>query len=285
MLIEKMQTIAFHKYHALENDFLVIEAGGRRRTKAQLTQLARSMCNRRTGVGADGIVVLSQSSKADRRIDIYNADGSWAEKSGNGLRIAAVHLAAANKRARAFVFETATSLDRVRLGRVTRHGRTATAELGRPDFVAKRVPVRAKTLYVVNAPLKIGPEALPVTCLSVGNPHTVLVVENFDFDWQALGHDIEHAAVFPNGTNVEFVRPVSRRKIEVAEWERGAGATGSSGTGAAAAVCAMVMLGVAERDCEVVFRPGSLFVRWRDTDNIVELTGPVQFVCSGEFAA
>ncbi len=278
-----MRTVSFHKYHALENDFVVVEAV-RRGSRAANAELARAVCHRRRGIGADGVVLLSKSSKADRRIDIFNADGSWAEKSGNGLRIAAVHLWSQATGRRYFTFETATSIDRVTLGKRTRDGLVATAELGCPEFAAERVPVRSKTPYVINAPLKIGPEALPMTCLSVGNPHAVLVVDNFEFDWMTLGSEIEHSALFPNGTNVEFVRPVSRRRIEVAEWERGAGATGSSGTGAAAAVCAMVMLGLAERECEVVFRPGSLWVRWRTEDDVVELTGPVRFIGSGSCA-
>ncbi|MBD3401274.1 diaminopimelate epimerase [candidate division GN15 bacterium] len=278
-----MPDIQFSKYHALENDFIVIESRGRRLPKKSLQRLAQTICNRRSGIGADGVAYLSTSRKADKRIDIYNADGSWAEKSGNGLRIAAVHLSRKSRGKRRFVFETATSKDLVTLGRLTRQGRLATAELGRPDFRAASVPVKVKKPFVINMPLKTGPEALPVTCLSVGNPHTVLVVQSFDFDWQTIGADLEQAKHFPNGTNVEFVRVTSRKRLEVADWERGAGATGSSGTGAAAAVCAMVMLGLAERECEVVFRTGSLQVHWRADDDIIELTGPVQLVCRGIF--
>ncbi len=89
--------------------------------------------------------------------------------------------------------------------------------------------------------------------------------------------------MFPRGTNVEFVKVINRRKLRVADWERGAGATGSSGTGAAAAVCAMVMLGRADRSCEVAFETGSLFIYWNVETNEIELTGPVQYVMGGEF--
>jgi len=110
----------------------------------------------------------------------------------------------------------------------------------------------------------------------------VVLVENFDFDWKELGEGIETAAVFPNGTNVEFVQVVDGGRLRLCEWERGAGATGSSGTGAAAAVCAMVVLGLAERRCRVEFEAGELEVNWRP-DNVVELTGPVVFIMRGEF--
>jgi diaminopimelate epimerase len=136
---------------------------------------------------------------------------------------------------------------------------------------------------VVNSPVKIGGAGMPMTCLAVGNPHAVVLVENFDFDWQALGAEIETAQAFPNGTNVEFVRRISRKHLKLCEWERGAGATGSSGTGAAAAVCAMVVLGLADRRCKVEFDAGVLTVDWKKDTNVVELTGPVQFVMQGEF--
>ena len=120
-----------------------------------------------------------------------------------------------------------------------------------------------------------------MTCLSVGNPHTVILVDNIDFDWPALGEEIEHSKHFPKRTNVEFVRLVNRKKIKVSEWERGAGATGSSGTGAAAAVCAMVIMGLVERRCEVIFETGSLQVYWNEKTDVVEITGPVEKVFEG----
>jgi diaminopimelate epimerase len=279
-----MKAIPFTKYHALENDFLVIEAVGRRLSQESLGELAQTICHRSRGIGADGIVYLSNSPKADRRIDIYNADGGWAEKSGNGLRIAALHLARSEPHQRTFTFETATSVDKVTLAGRKGKSRMATAELGEPEFRTDRIPVKVSARYVINNPLDFDHGKLPVTCLSVGNPHAVILVDNFDFDWKTIGSDIEHARWFPNGTNVEFVRLISRSRIQVAEWERGAGATGSSGTGAAASVVTMVTLGLVDRKCEVVFVPGSLFVHWRTTDNQVELTGPVTYVGEGMFA-
>ena len=124
---------------------------------------------------------------------------------------------------------------------------------------------------------------MPVTCLSVGNPHTVLFVEDFNFDWKTLGADLEFHKAFPNQTNVEFVKIITRRKIEVADWERGVGPTGSSGTGAAAAVCAAVVAGQVDRKCEVKFGTGSLSIDWSEDTNHIYLTGPVQFVGQGTY--
>ncbi len=136
---------------------------------------------------------------------------------------------------------------------------------------------------MINAPLKIGGLEFPVTCLAVGNPHTVMLVDNFDFDWKSLGAEIEKHPAFPHDTNVEFVRVVNRKRVDLADWERGAGATGSSGTGAAAAVCAMVMLGLVDRDCNVFFDTGNLRVHWHQESDYIELTGPAEYVSKGEF--
>ncbi len=275
--------IAFDKYHALQNDFLVIEQTKARLGKTKLRRLAGSICDRRTGAGADGILYLSQSTKAERKLDVFNADGSWAEKSGNGLRIAGVHQFRRDRRRKRFVFETATGLDIVVVTASSGNSYVVKTELGQPEFRVERVPVKTRLKYMINVPLALGGLKFPVTCVAIGNPHTVLFVDDFDFDWEALGAEIEVHRAFPNRTNVEFVKVINRKKIRIAEWERGAGATGSSGTGAAAAVCAAVMLGLADRRCEAVFETGSLQVDWRKSDNAIELSGPVEFVCRGMY--
>jgi diaminopimelate epimerase len=276
--------VRFSKYHALWNDFIVLEALTHRKMSTRnIPKLAREICHRRTGVGADGVLWLSGSRKADCRMDVYNADGGWAEKSGNGLRICALHLSGKDKRKRWYAIETGTSIDQVRLIRRINGGCVVHSELGEPTFEAKAVPVRSRRRFVINSPVKIRALNIPMTCLAVGNPHAVVLVDNFDFAWQTLGSEIETARAFPRGTNVEFVRRVNRRKLQLCEWERGAGATGSSGTGAAAAVCAMVVLGLADRRCQVEFPAGALEVEWNKDTNLVELTGPAQFISSGEF--
>jgi diaminopimelate epimerase len=275
--------IPFTKYHAVGNDFIVVDRRVKAIPERRLAQLAMAMCDRRTGVGADGILALSRSRKADCKVDVYNADGGWAEKSGNGLRTAAVHLAGQTKGKSSFAIETGTTIDHVRIQKKLRGGYLVRAELGTPDFLAKHVPVRTRSKYVIASPVKVAGVSLPMTCLSVGNPHCVVLVGDFDWDWQALGAEIEYADPFPKGTNVEFVKVLSKNKIRVAEWERGAGATGSSGTGAAAAVSAMVMLGLVERICNVEFDFGSLAVHWRSDSDILELTGPVHHIMDGTY--
>ncbi len=277
--------IQYDKYHALQNDFIVIEQNKTKLTRRQLPKLTRAMCQRRTGVGADGVLLLSKADGVSFKVDLYNADGGWAEKSGNGLRIAGVHafLKQRSGKKRSFLFRTGAGIDRVEIGRKSRKGYTVTVELRQPEFEASKVPVKTRQQFMINSPLTVGSVKLPVTCLSVGNPHTVLFVDNFDFDWHALGADLEFHKAFPNRTNVEFVKVLSSRKVRVCDWERGAGATGSSGTGAAASVCAGVMLGILDRRCEVEFETGSLRVHWIEKTGTIELTGPVEHVTRGTF--
>ena len=276
--------IEFTKYHALYNDFLVVEGKRRRLTRLQLQRLAVAICHRRSGIGADGVLYVTPSTRSDGRIDVYNADGSWAEKSGNGMRIVVMHEYLKDRRRKQFSFTMNRQVLRASVISKTGNGILVTTELGRPEFKTDLVPVKSRRRYMINAPLKLAGLDFPVTCLSVGNSHTVMMVEHFDFDWQQLGAEIECHRSFPSQTNVEFVKAVTRRRIRVADWERGAGATGSSGTGAAAAVCAMVMLGVADRKCEVQFDTGSLSVNWREDTDIIELSGPAALVAKGRFA-
>ena len=277
-----MKKIIFYKYHALLNDFLVVESK-QKLTNSTLSKLALSICDRRSGVGADGILYLTKSKNADIRFQIINSDGSFAEKSGNGLRIAGMHLFLKDKRKKKFSFDTGYGIDQVTVGKNTKDGKMLTAELGRPSFLTKDVPMKSKQKYMINSPLKIKGLDFPVTCLSVGNPHAVLFVENFDFEWQALGEEIEFHKAFPERTNVEFVKPLNRKKLIVADWERGAGATGSSGTGAAASVAAAVTMGIADRKCEVQFSNGSLFVLWDIKTDIITVTGEVAMIATGEY--
>ncbi len=272
--------LRFDKYHALGNSFLVVET----RTlgsRARWERIARSMCSMATGIGADGLLVVSPSKGVDCRADVFNADGGWAERSGNGLRIVGLHLFRAKHTRNSLTILMGGEKCSVSVIKKTLGGQTVRAAIGIPDFLAKNVPVKSRLKHLINQKIKIGREEVITTCLSVGNPHCVVPVDSFNFDWREMGRAIENAPIFPKRTNVEFVRVISRKKIRVAEWERGAGATGSSGTGAAAAVAAMVMLGQVDRECEVQFDNGSLQVFWSSETNHIELTGPVVHIASG----
>ena len=275
--------IKFYKYQALSNDFILVDSSQSKISKQSLSNTVRQICHRNRGVGADGLLYLSKAKNDTVAVDVYNADGGWAEKSGNGLRIAGLHLHRRNPKKRNFVISMGGTESRVRLVSKAKREAMLTTEIGRPSFETSEIPVKSKSQFMINSPLDLDGIEFPVTCLSLGNPHAVLFVDNFNFDWQQIGADIENHELFPNGTNVEFVKVISSKKLQVADWERGVGQTGSSGTGAAAAVAASVMLGVAGRKCKVVFEMGQIDVNWRESDDIIEICGPVEFICEGTF--
>ncbi|MEA1980727.1 MAG: diaminopimelate epimerase [candidate division Zixibacteria bacterium] len=274
--------LKFVKYHALGNSFIVLDELPSQKPKINLEKLAVELCDSSFGVGADGIIILSDSKKADYKFDIYNADGSWAEKSGNGLRCVGLHLYLNRKRKKCTI-ETTNSIDEVIFDNQIKPKYFFKTTLGTPEFDTGLIPVKTKQKYLINSPIKVSGYNFPMTCLSVGNPHAVLFVNKFDFDWQVLGEEIENLSQFPNRTNVEFVKIVTKKKIKVKDWERGAGPTGSSGTGAAASVVAGVMNGQLDRECQVDFEKGSLYINWHSDNDIVELSGPVEFICKGTY--
>lgn len=278
-----MTVIPFHKYHALGNDFIVLDFLKKPRAGVSFQKLATKICRRNFAVGADGILVLSPSRMADFKMEIYNSDGSRAERSGNGLRIAAVHYSLEYKAKRTVTVESSGEILSALFTEVSMDSFIVEVSLGAPNFEAKSVPMKSKHKFHINKALKIGKASFQATVLSVGNPHTVIFVEDFDFDWMMLGRQIEMSSIFPHRTNVEFVKVVSQRKIILYDWERGAGVTGSSGTGAAAAVVAGAINGFIKRKAEVVFPSGSLFIDWDEKDDIIHLAGPVCFICSGVF--
>ncbi|MBN2227819.1 MAG: diaminopimelate epimerase [candidate division Zixibacteria bacterium] len=276
-----MRKIEFSKYHGLGNDFIIVDLIGKRSLTLDFNRLALKICERHRGVGADGLLVLTDSGNADCTMDVFNADGSWAEKCGNGLRCVATYLYQTHTRKKRLTIETAGEIGDARIMKTGKRNTEVRVAVGTPEFRTSKIPMRSGHEYHINQPLNIGGVALPVTALAVGNPHCVLFVDNFDFDWQTMGSDIEVDPAFPHRTNVEFVKIVNGKKIILNDWERGAGATGSSGTGASAAVVAGVVNGLLDRQVEVVFPSGSLHIDWSETNDGIYLTGPAEYVFGG----
>ncbi|OGD26508.1 MAG: diaminopimelate epimerase [Candidatus Aminicenantes bacterium RBG_19FT_COMBO_65_30] len=280
----------FTKLHALGNDFLVVGPGEESETAAA-GELARRICDRHTGVGGDGLIFLSAEAVEPARaaFRIFNADGSEAEISGNGLRCAAAFLASSGIIASPKVlFRTAAgerlseilsskgALFEVRIG------------LGVPRLTSKDIPFDDGQAHnrIVDYPLSIIRRSFPVTCLSMGNPHCSLFLDAFPShsEWRGLGSEIETHPFFPRRTNVEFVRVHSRDEIEVLFWERGVGETLASGTGSAAAAAASIIKGLVNRAVTVRTARGSLKVEWPEGGEILQ-TGPAEVVFSGDYPA
>jgi diaminopimelate epimerase len=261
--------IPFTKAHGVKNDFLLTW-----RKDAPATghaDLARAICDRHTGVGADGWMLVDppSGSDADGSIQLYNSDGSTAEISGNGTRCAA-----------AFLIRHGYATDHVRIrtgaGIKTLRLLSGTClpaclfemNMGRPEITSLRFDL----------PLAAGPR--DVTILWVGNPQCCMPVADFDFDWRALGAEIESHPHFPHRTNVSFLRPVDEHTIDVRFYERGAGETMSSGTGSTGAAATAVARGLVQSPVRVLTPAGPIDLRF---DHDIYLTGPAELIAEGDF--
>ena len=278
----------FTKFQGFGNDYIVFEAE-QLAGVTELGELARRICNRHYGAGADGIAIARRLTDADADfgVRIFNPDGSEAGMSGNGTRCAASYL----------YFHELWSDDLVRLQ--TRNGikryhlldRSANgsflfrSELGEPRFDNAAIPMTTNEPLerVINYPLQVGGTTLKITALQMGNPNCCIFVDDFSvIDWRRFGPLIENHEQFPERTNVIFIRIVDRQNIEERIWERGVGETESSGTCSCAAVVASVVNGYTGRKVDVHAPGGLLPIEWRDDGEVI-LTGTAGMVYSGDW--
>jgi len=276
--------IPFAKYHGLGNDFVVAPGDGLPRL---LSDLARAITHRHTGIGADGFIVAlpPRSRRHDARVRFFNADGSEAEMSGNGIRCVAAFLASRGGKKRALSIETAAGVKTLEQAEAGDGYWVFRVNMGVPILEPKEIPFKPGDAQppIVGFLLRTQRGVLPVTVTSMGNPHcTVFVADFIAIDWASLGRDIEANELFPNRTNVEFVKVVSREEIEVRFWERGVGQTISSGTGSCAAVVASILNGHTDRHVKVQTPAGFLEVSWPEGESVT-LTGPVQRIAQGTY--
>lgn len=263
--------IPFIKAHGARNDFVLtwteeVPPGDRR-------EMAKAICDRNTGAGADGWLLVDRNGAegCHGSIRLYNSDGSDSEISGNGTRCAAAVLVEAGAEDEEIRISTGAGFKRLRL--LERNGNRFEFEMN-----MGRAVLAEDGLYY-KLPLDGGERE--VTIVNVGNPQCALFVGGFDFDWHELGRRIEWHPHFPNRTNVSFVKVKDRHNLEVQFWERGAGATASSGTGSTGAAAAAVLRGLAESPVTVQTSAGALALHWRNDD--IYLTGPAEIVVRGEF--
>lgn len=278
-----MIEVPFSKLHGLANDFIVLDARG---VTESLPQLAGAICARSTGVGADGLVAVlpPKSKRHHARFRFFNADGSEAEMSGNGIRCAAAFLAARVGTKKPLQIETAAGLKTIHILKSKAGKWLFRVSMGKPILAAKKIPFQGGgSKPVLGFPLRTQRGVLRATITSMGNPHcTIMVGDHSAIDWARLGREIELNELFPNRTNVEFVKVVSRGEIEVRFWERGVGETMSSGTGSCAAVVACILNGLTNRKVRVQTPGGQLEVSW-PSEKEVTLTGPAEEIMQGTY--
>jgi diaminopimelate epimerase len=279
----------FYKFQALGNDFLIARESELLEVTTDFGEFARRICDRHFGAGADGLEVILDRPRvadADFEVRLFNADGGETAISGNGTRCVAAHLYVNEGWLRPSV-RIATGAGVRRLAVVERERRRYVfeTEMGRPALASRAIPVNlpAPLEQVVRQPLDVDGHRVEFTAVSLGNPHCSIFVDDFDaFDWRRLGAALERHPAFPERTNVEFVKVISRDEVEVRFWERGVGETLASGTGACGAALAAMLGGLTERKINVRTASGQLAVHWRDDGTVLQ-TGEVRTVYAAEW--
>lgn len=294
--------LKFTKMHSLGNDFVVID--NREGSLKRIARLARKLCDRRFGIGADQLLLLCHSTKADFRMRIFNADGSEVEMCGNGIRCLARYIMDDVLRCEesSYAKKYCQTLDVLfveTLGgikEIRSSGNLFRVDMGEPLLDPGMIPVLIKAKgkrkrpaaraagseAIINYPLNVNNRKYRVTCVSMGNPHAVIVTDNVNtVDLHRTGPLIENHPFFPRRTNVEFIQVLDRETIKMRVWERGAGETMACGTGASAAAVAASLLGLAGRKVKVLLPGGRLLITWSEKDNHVLMTGPAEKVFEG----
>ncbi len=274
----------FTKVHGLGNDFVMVEAASEN-LPGDLSELARKVCHRHFGIGADGLVLIWPSDTSDICMQVINSDGSEAEMCGNAIRCVSkfVYEKGIIKKKQIQV-ETKAGI-RVPEVYVDENGMVSAVRvnMGEPKLNRKDIPMEGPAGKVVGENLKVGEHNFKITAVSMGNPHAVIFVSDVDeVPISHWGPRIEKHKAFPNKTNVEFVQVLNPSEIRMRVWERGAGPTMACGTGACASAVAAIINGYTERIVSVHLPSGSLEVEWSE-QNYVYMTGPAEEVFTGEY--
>jgi len=280
--------INFTKMHGLGNDFILIDCLSRKcgMPTAEFGISAKKLCHRRFGIGADQILVLERSETADFKMSVYNADGSEVEMCGNGIRCLAKYIWE-RKLSDKNVLAVETLAGIIKPEKA---GEMVRVDMGEPIFEPEKIPVRLlhpsalirhPSGGIVDYPLQIADKEFRITCVSMGNPHAVIVVDDVaKFPVTYYGPMIEAHAIFPGKSNVEFIEIISRKEIKMRVWERGSGETMACGTGAGAAAVASNVKGLTGGNVTVHLPGGDLLIE-RASDKHVYMTGPAVEVFEG----
>jgi diaminopimelate epimerase len=276
-----MEKNAFVKMHGLGNEYIVLESTN---IDFQLSEQAiMRLCNIHFGIGSDGIVLKVPSTKADFGFRVYNPDGSEAEKSGNGLRILCKYLYDYGyAKTRQFSVETLTDIVYADIVE-EKDGKAMLiqVDMGKAIFTSHDIPVNSDLPEFIGQKLMAGDREFEVNCVSVGNPHCVVIREELDEkEIRTYGPLLENHPLFPNRINVQFARVLSDHDAQILIWERGAGYTLASGSSSCAASCILVKRGLIKNDLNMHMQGGILKIQI-DKEWNIRMTGEVREISSG----
>ncbi len=247
--------------------------------------LSRRLSDRHFGVGSDGLILIRPTENGDAMMDLYNADGSRAMMCGNGIRCVGRYVYERGiAKKETLRIDTLSGVKTLRLDVQDGAVRSIEVDMGAPILEPARIPVLLPGERAVAVPAEIGGERFSVTCVSMGNPHCVLFVDDADaLELPAIGPKFERNPLFPEGVNTEFVEVISRGELKMRVWERGSGETWACGTGACASLAAAVLCGYADQSAVVHLRGGDLQIRWEEGGSVF-MRGPAEFVFDGEIS-
>lgn len=274
--------IKFTKMQGCGNDYVYVDC-----TKMQLDNIpekAIKISDRHFGIGSDGLILIKPSDKADFFMDMYNNDGSRGKMCGNGIRCVGKYVydygLTKKKQLKIETLSGIKTLDlTIENGKVS----LVTVDMGSPIFDPKSIPLISDKEMLINEPITIGNKEYRMTSLSMGNPHTVVFLDDIsNIPIETIGPLFENNQIFPDRVNTEFVQIINRKHIKMRVWERGSGETLACGTGACASVVASVLNGLTDNEVRVSLLGGDLYINYNQEENIVYMTGPAVTVFEGE---
>ena len=300
----RQQPIKFTKMHGIGNVYVFVDCFHQCRKAccariANPAKVARQISDRHFGVGADGLILICPSKKADAKMRIFNADGSEAEMCGNGIRCVAkfvyehnlakpgapVIMGDKTKYPASLKIETGAGVLTLGLAVRNKMVRSVCVNMGQPRFRPKDIPVKLPGERVIEHSINILKQRLRVTCVSMGNPHAVFFCDDVaGVELERLGPAIENYHLFPRRTNVHFVEVETKSRFKMRTWERGSGITLACGTGACACAVACAVTSRCGRVSTAQLPSGELKLNWSTQDNCVYMTGPAVTVFEGTWS-
>ena len=272
----------FTKMQGIGNDYVYVNCFEEKVDNP--ASVAQMVSDRHFGVGSDGLILIRPSVKADFFMEMFNADGTRSAMCGNGIRCVGKYVYDHGLTDKTEIsVNTLAGVKHLKLN--VEDGRVSfvTVDMGEPELEAARIPVKAESSLVIGEFIEVAGERFAMTCVSMGNPHAVVFVEETaDFPVEEIGRPFEFHSVFPERVNAEFVQVLGPSEVNMRVWERGTGETLACGTGACATVVACILNGLTDDEVTVHLLGGDLRIRWDRAANRVFMTGPAATVFEGE---
>lgn len=276
----------FTKMHGCGNDYIYINGMEETVAKEKKPRLVRWMSDRHFGIGGDGVIFINASDQADFEMEMWNADGTRGEMCGNGIRCVAKYVydkGLTDKKEISIISDEHVKYLELQVedGKML----TARVNMGKPVFEPAQIPVvmPGSMKNAVDVPIIVDGKMYHMTCVSMGNPHAVIFVNDVsDLDLEKIGPLFENHELFPKRVNTEFVKVVDKSHVEMRVWERGSGETLACGTGSCATVAACVLNGLTDTTVTVKLLGGELQIEWDREADLIYMTGPASTVFEGE---